>query len=164
MDRGLRISKTRSSKRLRTKLRATLLSRPLRVMVTSRPMATISVSTRGAKRIRKGHLWIYRSDVRDAREAEGGAIVQVVDEANNFVGQAFYSDQSEIALRFLTTGSETIDRAWWRGRLLQCIRNRRSVGDDNAQRLVYAEGDMLPSIIIDRYAGHFVVQTLSQGA
>lgn len=128
-------------------------------------MATVSVSTRGAKRIRKGHLWIYRSDVRDARDAAGGAIVKVLDEANNFVGQAFYSDRSEIALRFLSTSVETIDRNWWQQRLLQSIGRRGTLDETtNATRLVYAEGDLLPSIIIDVYAGHFVLQTLSQGA
>ena len=128
-------------------------------------MATVSVSTRGAKRIRNRHLWIYRSDVRDTREAEGGEIVRVLDEANNFVGQAFYSDRSEIALRFLSTGDETIDRPWWRRRLLESIRNRRTLNEDtDAARLVYAEGDLLPSIIIDVYANNFVLQTLSQGA
>src|SRR5690242_10033371 len=99
-------------------------------------MATIRISTRGAKRIRQGHLWVYRSDLRDAGDAAGGAIVDVVDEANNFVGQAFYSDQSEIALRFLTTGNATIDRNWWRARLRACAQRRASIASEtNAYRL-----------------------------
>jgi 23S rRNA (cytosine1962-C5)-methyltransferase len=128
-------------------------------------MARVSVSTRGAKRIRAGHLWIYRSDLRDTSEPEGGAVVSVFDDANNFVGQAFYSDRSEIALRFLTTGSDQIDPEWWRRRLLECFSRRPLFNDENnASRLVYAEGDLLPSIIIDVYANNFVLQTLSQGA
>src|SRR5438128_1937763 len=128
-------------------------------------MATIKVSSRGAKRIRQGHLWVYRSDVRDAGEAEAGAIVEVVDEASNFVGQAFYSDASEITLRFLTTGRELIDRNWWRTRLRNCAARRAAIKvETNAYRLVYSEGDLLPSIIIDVYDGHYVLQTLSQGS
>ena len=73
-------------------------------------MAQVTISTRGAKRIRLGHLWVYRSDVREASDGAGGAIGRVVDEAGNFVGQAFYSDRSEIALRFLTTHEVAIDR------------------------------------------------------
>jgi len=128
-------------------------------------MATIKISNRGAKRIRQGHLWVYRSDVRDAVAAEAGAIVEVVDEAANFVGQAFYSDASEITLRFLTTGRESIDDDWWRARLRSCAKRRSAITQDtNAYRLVYSEGDLLPSIIVDVYDGHVVLQTLSQGS
>ena len=127
-------------------------------------MAEVRITTRGAKRIRKGHLWVYRSDVRDAQGVEGGTIVSVVDEAKNFVGQAFYSDQSEIALRFLSTSREVIDRDWWRDRLRQCAERRSATAKEtNAYRLVYSEGDLLPSLIIDVYDGHYVLQALSQG-
>jgi len=128
-------------------------------------MAQAKISTRGAKRIRKGHLWVYRSDVREVHEAEGGAIVSVVDEAGNFVGQAFYSDASEISLRFLTISNETIDREWWRSRLRQCGQRRAGIAQEtDAYRLVYSEGDLLPSLIVDVYAGIMVMQNLSQGS
>jgi 23S rRNA (cytosine1962-C5)-methyltransferase len=128
-------------------------------------MLTITVSTRGAKRIRQGHLWIYRSDVRETHDAAAGPVVTVVDEAGNLVGQAFYSDASEIALRFLTTRNETIDREWWQNRLRSCAERRVAIKkDSDAYRLIYSEGDLLPSIIIDVYDGHYVIQTLSQGS
>lgn len=128
-------------------------------------MAEVSITSRGAKRIRNGHLWVYRSDVVNPEGVEGGAIVRVVDQAHNFVGQAFYSDASEIALRFLTTREETIDREWWRLRLRACaVRRSRIAADTNAYRLVYSEGDLLPSLIIDKYDDVFVIQTLSQGS
>ena len=128
-------------------------------------MAEVSITSRGAKRIRNGHVWVYRSDVANAEGVEGGAIVRVVDQAQNFVGQAFYSDASEIALRFLTTRAETIDREWWRTRLRACAERRLQIAaDTNAYRLVYSEGDLLPSLIIDKYDDVFVIQTLSQGS
>src|SRR5713226_7008682 len=127
-------------------------------------MTRVKINTRGAKRIRNGHLWVYRSDVREANDALGGQIVRVADEAGNSVGQAFYSDRSEIALRFLVTGEETIDREWWRARLRQCAERRASIArETNAYRLVYSEGDLLPSLIVDVYDDVFVMQTLSQG-
>jgi len=127
-------------------------------------MASVKISRRGAKRIRNGHLWVYRSDVRAADDAAGGQIVRVSDEAGNAVGQAFYSDQSEIALRFLTTGEETIDREWWRARLRRSAARRASIAlETNAYRLVYSEGDLLPSLIVDTYDDVLVMQTLSQG-
>ena len=128
-------------------------------------MPEVSITSRGAKRIRHGHLWVYRSDVANAEGVEGGAVVRVVDQAHNFVGQAFYSDASEIALRFLTTREETIDREWWRLHLRACAARRaRLAADTNAYRLVYSEGDLLPSLIIDKYGDLFVIQNLSQGS
>jgi 23S rRNA (cytosine1962-C5)-methyltransferase len=127
-------------------------------------MSQVRISTRGARRIREGHLWVYRSDVRDASKAVGGAIVRAVDDAGNFVGQAFYSDRSEIALRFLTTHEQEIDREWWRRRLRQCASSRAAISrETNAYRLVYSEGDLLPSLIVDVYDNVLVLQTLSQG-
>ena len=128
-------------------------------------MAEVSITSRGAKRIRNGHLWVYRSDVAKSEGVEGGAIVRVVDQAHNFVGQAFYSDASEIALRFLTTREETIDREWWRARLRACaVRRARIAAHTNAYRLVYSEGDLMPSLIIDKYDDVLVIQSLSQGS
>ncbi len=127
-------------------------------------MSRVKISTRGARRIRQGHLWVYRSDVIDASGADGGAIARVVDETGNFVGQAFYSDRSEIALRFLTTQEQTIDRDWWRGHLRRCAESRVPIGrESNAFRLVFSEGDLLPSLIVDVYDRVLVLQTLSQG-
>ena len=125
----------------------------------------VSITSRGAKRIRSGHLWVYRSDIASVDEVEPGAIVRVVDQANNFVGQAFYSDKSEISLRFLTTRNETIDREWWREKLRTCVERRASIArETNACRLVYSEGDLLPSLIVDRYDDVLVMQALSQGS
>jgi 23S rRNA (cytosine1962-C5)-methyltransferase len=124
-----------------------------------------TITARGAKRIRYGHLWISRSDVVSANEVEAGEIVRVVDQANNFVGQAFYSDSSEIALRCLTTRDEAIDGAWWGERLRACAERRASITrETNAYRVVYSEGDLLPSLIVDKYGDVLVMQTLSQGS
>ncbi|HEX8142953.1 MAG TPA: class I SAM-dependent rRNA methyltransferase [Pyrinomonadaceae bacterium] len=126
--------------------------------------STIIVTQRGAERARAGHLWIYRSDVRDATRAEGGTLVHVFDERKRYVGQALYSARSEISLRLLTLTDEAIDREWWRTRLREAAARRAAyVSETNAYRLVYAEGDLLPSLIVDAYDGLLVLQTLSQG-
>src|SRR6266404_1717446 len=100
-------------------------------------MNSIIVNKRGADRIRGGHLWIYRSDVLDAQEAKGGSVVIVRDQNRNFIGQAFYSDSSQIALRFLSQTEEPIDRAWWQKRILDAAdRRARLTSVTNAYRLV----------------------------
>ena len=126
-------------------------------------MKTVLVNKRGATRVRQGHLWIYRSDVVEI-DAEGGSVVSVRDQGGNFVGQAFYSDSSQIALRFLSTSSEAIDPDWWRRKVKSCAERRRIPLDTNAYRVIYSEGDLLPSVIIDRYSDVYVLQTLSQGS
>ncbi len=64
----------------------------------------------------------------------------------------------------LTWREETIDRDWWRERLRASIARRAGLTREaGAHRLVYAEGDALPSLIVDRYADVLVLQTLSQG-
>jgi 23S rRNA (cytosine1962-C5)-methyltransferase len=125
-------------------------------------MLTARVNKKGADRVRQGHLWIYRSDVV-AVDAEGGSVVAVRDERGNFVGQALFSDASQIALRFLTQSNEEIDREWWRRRIREAGSRRHMSPDTNAYRLIYSEADLLPSLIVDRYADVLVMQTLSQG-
>jgi 23S rRNA (cytosine1962-C5)-methyltransferase len=125
-------------------------------------MNTARVNKKGADRVRQGHLWIYRSDVV-AVDAEGGSVVTVKDERGNFVGQALFSDSSQIALRFLTQSNEEIDREWWRQRIRDAAGRRHISPETNAYRVIYSEGDLLPSLIVDRYADVLVMQTLSQG-
>lgn len=125
-------------------------------------MNTARVNKKGADRVRQGHLWIYRSDVV-AVDAEGGSVVTVKDERGNFVGQALFSDTSQIALRFLTQSNEEIDCEWWRRRIAEAGSRRHISPETNAYRLIYSEGDLLPSLIVDRYADVLVMQTLSQG-
>ena len=127
-------------------------------------METVTVAKRGADRLRQGHLWIYRSDVLDTGDAGGGSVVRIADQKGNFVGQALFSDSSEITLRLLTQSDEVIDREWWRGRLRAAASRRTTIAaETNAYRLVYSEGDLLPSLIIDRYDDVLVMQNLSQG-
>jgi 23S rRNA (cytosine1962-C5)-methyltransferase len=131
--------------------------------MTIRP--SITVTRRGAERARGGHLWIYRSDVVSAEGEAGGSVARVADERGRFVGRALYSDRSEIALRLLTQRDEEIDREWWRARLRGSFARREPITEGaDAYRLVYAEGDALPSLIVDRYKDVLVLQTLSQAA
>lgn len=127
-------------------------------------MSKIFVNQKGAKRVRKGHLWIYKSDVVRV-EADGGDVVSVYDEAKNFVGKAFYSDSSEITLRIFTVKNEEINREYWRAKIVEASARRRFSPDSetNAVRVVNSEGDLIPSLIVDFYNGIFVIQTLAQG-
>jgi len=126
-------------------------------------MSKVFVNQKGAKRIRKGYLWIYKSDVIKI-EADGGDVVSVFDEAKNLVGKAFYSDSSEITLRFFTTKNEEINRDYWKRKIVEAFKRRpKLVETTNSMRIINSEGDLIPSLIVDFYNGIFVIQTLSQG-
>jgi 23S rRNA (cytosine1962-C5)-methyltransferase len=125
---------------------------------------SVVISTRGVERLRSGHPWVYRSDVRSA-QAEAGAIVRLTDERGRFHGRAFYSDKSQIAVRLLTRENLPVDRAFFTERLRRAAAYRETVVENtDAYRLVHGEADLLPSIVIDRYGDYLVVQTLSQAS
>jgi len=125
---------------------------------------SVIIAARGIERIASGHPWIYRADVSHTSDARPGDVVRVVDRRKRFWGQALYSDKSQITLRMLTRESRTFDRGFLAERIRAAAAYREQVAEGaNAYRLVAAEGDLLPSLIVDRYARCYVLQTLSQG-
>jgi 23S rRNA (cytosine1962-C5)-methyltransferase len=122
---------------------------------------TVTVTARGVERWKQGHPWIYRSDVAEQLDTTPG-IVPVTDRSGKFLGQALYSPKSEIRLRLLTRGAEPIDAAWWTERIAAAARQRVGI-NATAWRVVHAEGDGLPSLIIDKYGPWVVAQLLSAG-
>jgi 23S rRNA (cytosine1962-C5)-methyltransferase len=126
-------------------------------------VSIVVVSARGEQRIRSGHPWIYRADVVQV-EANGGDIVRVLGPRQRMLGSALFSDRSQITIRMLTTGDVVADETLIRARLENAIRFRESLKiDATAWRLVHGEGDLLPSLVVDRYGDYLVLQALSQG-
>jgi 23S rRNA (cytosine1962-C5)-methyltransferase len=125
---------------------------------------SVVITTRGLERLRAGHPWVYRSDVRSA-SAETGAIVRVTDERGRYHGRAFYSDKSQIAVRLLTREDVPIDRAFFAERIRHAAAYRKTVVEStDAYRLIYGEADLLPSVVVDVYGDYLVIQTLSQSS
>jgi len=123
----------------------------------------VVVSARGEERLRSGHPWIYRADVADAR-AGAGDIVQVRNARGRPLGSALFSDRSQITLRMLSYGEAPADEGLLRARIAAAVAFRQTLAiDATAYRLVHGEGDLLPSLIVDRYGDYLVVQALSQG-
>ncbi len=129
------------------------------------PLPIVRVNRRAADRLASGHLWIFASDVVERGEAKPGDAVRIVDGRGRSLGVAHYSSQSQITLRLLSRHSEaSIDTAFLRGRIEAAQQLRTQlVRDTTAYRLVYADGDLLPGLIVDRYGEYFVAQLLDQG-
>ena len=128
-----------------------------------RTAPSVSVSSRGAQRIHARHPWVYRSDLGRI-DAGGGDTVRVLDPRDRLLGTALYSERSQIALRMMTWGEAPAGLELWRARIARAVGYRESLGiDATAYRVVHGEGDLLPSLIVDRYGEYLVVQALSQG-
>jgi 23S rRNA (cytosine1962-C5)-methyltransferase len=125
----------------------------------------VRIGKRGTARVRSGHLWVYRSDILQVKDAPPGAIVSVRDEHSTVLGKALYSTQSQIALRLLVRGNTRIDESFFRKRFEDADQLRARLGvDPHVSRRIYSEADFLPGLIVDRYGDYLVVQSLTQGA
>ena len=121
-------------------------------------MSEAILKPRGFSRLESGHPWIFKSDVEPV-DAENGTIVDVVAKGR-FLGQAFYSQHSEITLRLLSRGA--LAESWLVDRIEAAIHFREeTLGLSGACRLVHGESDGLPGLIVDRYGDVLVLQILA---
>jgi len=124
----------------------------------------VRVNRKGAERLRDGHLWVFASDVVDRGAAQPGDFVKVIDPKGKALGTAHYSSSSQIVLRLLSQHVEPIDEEFIFKRCQAALRFREHVvRNANAYRLIHAEGDLLPGLIVDRYADYLALQLLDQG-
>jgi 23S rRNA (cytosine1962-C5)-methyltransferase len=140
--------------------------RPLRRPQRGAPIVrknTVRLAGDVAHRVRTGHPWVYREALGPRPLApEPGTSIDLVDDDGEFVGRALYDADSTIALRVLTRNPAVqIDGALIRERLKAAIALRARVVDPaklGATRVVNAESDGLPGIVVDRYGDYIVVQ------
>jgi len=124
----------------------------------------VKVNRKAVSRFENGHPWIFMSDLEARGTAQPGDLVSVADSRGRVFGIAHYSSTSQISLRMLSRSNHTSEMALFRMRLEAAAAYRqRVVRDTNSYRLVHAEADQLPGLIIDRYGDVLVIQTLDQG-
>jgi len=123
----------------------------------------LKISRRGTARLQEGHVWVYRSDILSVDGIPPGALVNVTDERGRFLGTAFYSSSSQIAIRMLSTEAVSDLSGLLRGRIQAAITYReRIVENTDAYRVVFSEADFLPGLIVDRYNDLLSLQVLTQ--
>lgn len=120
------------------------------------------------KAILRRHPWIFSGAVKSIEgPPESGETVAVYDSRGHFLARAAYSPDSQIRARIWTWDEDTvIDRAFFQQRIRNAAAQRQSwIDRDNttAWRLVHAESDGLPGLIVDRYEEVLVMQVLSAG-
>ncbi|MFO0571903.1 MAG: class I SAM-dependent methyltransferase [Polyangiaceae bacterium] len=132
-------------------------------------MAVVSLKPGHVQPVWAGHPWVYAQAVaRVSGGARAGDEVEVVDAQSNLLGRGLYSPGSAIAVRMYTRDKSTrIDAALFERRIASAIERRKALGlpsaDTDAYRVIHAEGDELPGLVVDRYGDVLVVQTATIG-
>lgn len=120
------------------------------------------------KPIRNWHPWIFSGAVaRVVGQPEPGDIVEVVDKGGDFLARAYYNPHSQINGRILTWNpDEQIDDFFWQRKIERALAGRAALGlepQTTAYRLINAESDGLPGLIVDKYDDYLVMQCLTMG-
>lgn len=127
-------------------------------------MATAILRAGREKRVYSRHPWIFKSDIEDVvGNPEPGSVLNVKTCKGRFLAKAFYNPLSQIALRVLSYHDEEIGREFIFQRIHEAIEYRRSFADMHSCRLVFAESDRLPALIVDAFGSILVVQCLALG-
>lgn len=126
---------------------------------------TVYLKRQRRARAEEGHPWVFEGEIgRVAGEVATGDAVRVVNHTGHFLGVGYINPSSQIAVRLLSRDDEPIDQSFFVKRFRQAISLRQRVaGDSTAYRLVHAEADLLPGLIIDRYDQVLVLQILTAG-
>lgn len=116
------------------------------------------------KRVFSGHPWIFRSDIaRSKGDPQPGDTVRVTASNGRFLAMAVYNPASQIALRILSHRDEPIDDAFIYGRVKRAVDYRRRFADLRSCRLIFAESDGLPAVIVDSFGDVLSLQCLCLG-
>jgi 23S rRNA (cytosine1962-C5)-methyltransferase len=134
----------------------------------NRLQAKVVLKRSREKPVLNRHPWIFSGAIKSVEgECADGDIVTVVDSWGNFLAQGYLNRRSQITVRLLSwMEEETIDRGFFRHWLERAIAIRRPLQEDpatNAYRLVNAESDFLPGLVVDRYNEYLVTQVLTLG-
>jgi 23S rRNA (cytosine1962-C5)-methyltransferase len=128
-------------------------------------VASVVLKRGREKPVLNRHPWIFSGAIaRIEGEVEDGDLVWVMDARGSYLGTGYLNRRSQIVVRLLSwDAGEAIDEGFWRSRLQRAIDARKGVGTTDALRLVHAEADQLPGLIVDRYGDWLIVQCLTLG-
>ena len=137
-------------------------------MIASRS-ATVILKPKKDRPIVNHHPWVFSGAIDHIiGSSADGDIVTVADAASRPLAVGYYNRRSQIVVRLLSWDvDDPIDRSFWRRRLEQSVVGRQMLGLDDdpttAYRIVNAESDGIPGLVVDRYGPYLVVQFLTLG-
>ena len=131
-------------------------------------MSSITLKSGREKSLLRRHPWIFSGAVeRVDKDSASGATVDVLSFNGDFLARAAYSPTSQIRARVWTFNDEPVDAVFFRKRIKSAIHSRDTWNlkhDTDAIRLIHAESDGLPGLIVDRYGDVLVLQSLTAGS
>src|SRR6266487_3320055 len=135
-------------------------------------MSLIVLKQGREKSLLRRHPWIFSGAIQHVdNELTLGATVDLLSFNQQFLARASYSPNSQIRARVWTFEDEPIDKEFFRKRIRSAIATRSHLllGEglgvrSNAYRLIYAESDSIPGLIVDRYGDVLVLQSLTAGS
>lgn len=127
-------------------------------------MAKVILGKGKDKRVRQGHPWIYDNEVEEIKgEFKDGEVVDVLSYKDAFIGRGYINPASKILVRMLTYEQEEINHDFFKRRIQQAWDYRCMLTSASSYRLIFAEADLLPALIVDKFEDILVVQTLALG-
>ena len=116
------------------------------------------------KRIVAGHSWVYANEVaRIEGKDKNGSLASVYSHDGRFIGKGYINHASKILVRIFIRGDGIDDKDYYLSALARADGYRKKLGYTNCYRMVFAEADNLPALIVDRYGEILVIQCLSLG-
>jgi 23S rRNA (cytosine1962-C5)-methyltransferase len=129
---------------------------------------SITLNPNREKSLLRRHPWIFASAIRHVDETHAsGSTVDLLSSEGQFLARASYSPNSQIRARVWTFNDEPVDKEFFRKRIRAAIEVRQQLKVDshsNAYRLLHAESDGIPGLIVDRYENVLVLQSLTAGS
>lgn len=131
-------------------------------------MPSVILKAGREKSLLRRHPWIFSGAIErvDENVASGGT-VDLLSFNKEFVARAAYSPNSQIRARVWTFNDEPVDADFFRKRIRSAIQSRETwnlTSNTDSYRLIYAESDNLPGLIVDRYGDVLVLQSLTAGS
>lgn len=126
-------------------------------------MARITIKHKREKPILNQHPWIFSGAIAGYEGSmQPGDIVSIRAHDGQFLAQGYWNPDSQIEARLLSWENDPLDERWWRNMLQRAI-DARANQTNTAYRLINAENDYLPGLIVDRYGDWLVMQSLTLG-
>ncbi len=127
-------------------------------LVGSRAMTSVSVPERLVGHLLAGHPWLYAESMPEIQDATTGDFIALLTPKRRLLGIALFDASSAIALRVLSIRAEERPGIeLWRQRIRDALALRKEALDlqsTDAYRLLHGEGDRLPGVVVDNYAGY----------
>lgn len=128
-------------------------------------MKKVVLNNSGVEKVRLKNLWIYNREIKKIpQNVEPGEIVRIYSPSGAFLAVGYINPASKITVRILSFEDISIDYEFLKNRIQQAYEYRKALFDKtNAFRVVHAEGDFLPGLVVDYYAGYIAVQINTAG-